>query len=247
MNKSYIIILIILLIINSCAKPCENPVGPQVNDKSNSYGKIEILNETWIADFDNQNTYYKMIVDGGVTNWITFKSNDGTSIVETPISLAFPLPIHYYISPGSSVDMDNPDAGINGLCSTLVESNNGYQRFEYWIMDEPSGDWEWFSLNIDWINGPVDLSEFGNAFMITVRGDGKLDIIFNMVEAENSFNETFDLTKNWTTLILFFPTDVDWSQCTGIQLGPPDPSGLIGVRGGVDFDNLKFVTAVIKR
>ncbi len=228
------VLICLLIFIGSCAKKSSTPIGPATTNYAAYYGQYYII-ENWITDCDG----YQGFPSANIT-------------VDPKLDIVFP--IHYYISPGSSLYRDELKRTDNGrYCLWTNEINNGitnhYLRFEYQIHDEPTGAWEWFTLDNPWVSVSIDANEFGNAFMIKARGDGKLDINLKDIDG-NTINKTLTLNKGWNEYIILFDEfngGADLTQCASFGLGPPDVSGNIGVRGGVDFDDIGFVFYFKKR
>ncbi len=244
MNKINIFFLMALVVlIFSCAKKSANPTGPAIETEDPNFGDF-VKVETWIADFDNGPKFFKWR-----TNNVWFSNEeyyDGSSIHYIDPALQFSMPLHYYISAGSSAYLDSESS--EGVAAITLETNNNivnaFIHFEYRIGDEPSGDWEWFSLKIFWASGTIDANKFGNAFAFKARGTGKMDAILTCTE--NTKSKLVSLSQEWQEYIVLFSDmalDGDLSQCTGFSFSPPSPSDKanIGISGYVEFDDVRFV------
>ncbi len=221
-----VLILFIFLIILACSKDTDSPLGPPIETDYPFYSDFEIGNEKWVTDFDG----FQGIPSAGL---------------DVDNALAIGIPIHCYVADGSSV----PDIvkWTNETSKTNEKVTNHYMEYYYEQNPDPGGGWIWFGINIQFINGSLDVTKFGNAIKLKVRGTGRMHFKFS-----NDLSKLIPLTEEWQEHIIRFEELGDikahedvLKNLESISIGPEENQP--GTSGIVNIDDIRFVTYVIKR
>ena len=223
--KRSLSILLISLVLAACSKDTSKPLGPSIDTEYPFYSDYEIFNEIWVTDF----------------NWTEGIPSDG---LDVDIALILGIPIHCYAPEASKP--------LNG--TMLIWTNevidgqpNHYMKYYFEQNAFPGVGWIWYAINAQFANGNVDVTEFGNAIRIKVRGEGRMNFKFS-----SNLTKLIPLTAEWVEHIIRFEELNGFASYSGdlknvesIAFGPEENKP--GTSGMVNIDDIQFVTYRIKR
>ncbi len=225
-NLKILLFIGLLLLSVSCMNNTKEPVGPTVDIEDPFYQNFEIIGEEWISDFDGTQ---------GIPS----------SRIQTDDVFIYTVPIIYQSS--ESTYPFGSDT-ITAIWTNEIEaqSTNYYMKYYYEFHAPQSGEDLWINIRLFWINGTVDLNEYGNGIAFKARGDGQLEVKFS-----GDVYKTVDLSKNWQEYILLFEDfegmtefSDDITRCEYINMTPPKNAGTSGF---VNFDDVRLVYYSRKR
>ncbi len=221
-------ILIILLLFTgvfagACMQNDGEPVGPSIDNEAEFPLDYEIVEENWISDF---NAY-----QGGYSTNIYV---DNSLIIEVPIVYEN----HPYAWP---FGVGNKTTftwyyELNGA------SSNCFLGYYYESYTHAGDEFLWGLTRLRWVNGPINLNDYGNALAFKARGDGEIyvTLCFNW-----RVSKIVVLGPEWHEYILPFKDFSNMDRLSSeientdfIYFGPPRMAGL---KGRVAFDDVRLV------
>ncbi len=176
--KGLLLIGILFLSI-SCMNNSREPVGPTVDVKDPFYQDFEIIGENWISDFDGFQ---------GIPS----------SRIQTGDAFIYTVPIIYQSSE-SVYPFGNDDITATWTNEIAGQSTNYYIKYYYEFHAPSPGEDLWINIRLFWINGTVDLNEYGNGIAFKARGDGQMEVKFSP-----DVYKPVNLSKDWQEYILLF-------------------------------------------
>jgi len=230
MKKIIFIIFLSLNLFWSCSNNLKEPIGPSIKDKSSYYGQYDIIKSEWIADYD------------------------GIEKISTNLSPSTIL----------------KDKSSNSIISA-VETNEGSDKFIRYYYEshenpEPDGS-VYSSVYYQWGSGVINIMDYGNAVAFRARGKpvgsapmGKFYVVlYHPIRNDDDYDRLryeIALGTEWKEYIVFINDfefsgwgndDRDYSLENNIGVAfSPEPD-VVGLKGIIDIDDVRFVLYIVKR